>query len=84
MKEGIMVCDINAWRVWIGQKAYCVYEGMTIEIKFESNYLNFTLGKDYDNWFVDYRDAVTFELCRLDVYKVRVATIELIEDEDVF
>lgn len=84
MREGIMLSDRGGWKIWIGQEAYSVYEGMPLEIKFQSDYLNFIVGKDCEDWFVEHWGAVTFNLRHLDVYKVRAATIELMDEEDVF
>jgi len=84
MKEGIMISNYNTWQIWIGQEAFIVYEGMPVEIKFQSDYLNFIIGKDYDDWFVMYKESVAFNLRHPDVYKIRVAPIELMREEDVF
>ncbi|WP_139345046.1 hypothetical protein [Virgibacillus pantothenticus] len=66
------------------QEAFVVYEGMPVEIKFQSDYLNFIIGKDHDDWFVMYKESVAFNLRPPDVYKIRVASIELMREEDVF
>jgi len=84
MVEGIMVYTFDVWKIWIGQEDYVAYQGMPIEINLHNHYLKFIIGKDYDDWFVEFKEDVTFNLRKFDVYKVRVESIELMTEEDAF
>ncbi|HSH24640.1 MAG TPA: DUF5348 domain-containing protein [Massilibacterium sp.] len=78
MRDGIMISDIHDWKIWMGQQEYGAYQGMVFEIKMQERYYNACLGKDNHEWFVTLEQDVTFNLRVFEVYKVRVASADLI------
>ncbi|MED3647523.1 hypothetical protein P4475_12085 [Halalkalibacterium halodurans] len=74
---GIMVSDIQTWKIWIGQQKYDAYEGMVLKIKIQNRYYQACLGKDQHEWFVTIEHDVTFNLRIFEVYKVQIASVDL-------
>jgi hypothetical protein len=79
MRRGIMVFDGMAqeWNLWFGQQSYPAFEGMLFEIRINNRYYQTLLGKD-DGWFVTLEEEITFDLRVVEVYKIRIISIELL------
>jgi|tagenome__1003787_1003787.scaffolds.fasta_scaffold17946036_1 hypothetical protein len=73
MKRGILVFDHNheVWNVWIGQNAYWVEQGQTIELRIKNQYYQAFVEKDFD-WFVTLDKEVSFSLRPYEIYKVKI------------
>jgi Domain of unknown function (DUF5348) len=73
MKRGILVFDHihEVWNVWIGQNAYGVEQGQTIELRIKNQYYQAYVEKDFD-WFVTLDKEVSFSLRPYEIYKVKI------------
>ncbi len=73
MRRGILVFDhVNeVWKVWIGQNAYGVEQGHTIELRIKNQYYQAYVEKDFD-WFVTLDKEVSFSLRSYEIYKVKI------------
>jgi hypothetical protein len=73
MKRGILIFDhkYDVWKVWIGQNAYGVEQGQTIELRIKNQYYQAYVEKDFD-WFVTLDREVSFSLRPYEIYKVKI------------
>ncbi|MEN2467778.1 DUF5348 domain-containing protein [Ornithinibacillus sp. FSL M8-0202] len=80
MRRGIMFFDFGKqeWNIWIGQQAYEIVQGMSVEIRIQNRYFRTCMEKDSPDWLITIENEVTFTLSLFEVYRVRVLQMDLI------
>ncbi|WP_066189527.1 MULTISPECIES: DUF5348 domain-containing protein [Gracilibacillus] len=77
MRQGIMIFDLQGWKIWIGQQDYETFEGMAFELRIQKHYFKAYLGKEDQEWYVILDEDVAFNLRVFEVYKVRIEYIDI-------
>lgn len=73
MKRGILIYNhqYEEWQVWIGQQAYLMEHGYSLEIRIVNAYFKAFFERDFD-WSITLCNDIIFTLHRHEIYKVRV------------